>query len=80
MNVKIYTTPTCGWCGFTKAFFKEKHIEYKEFNVAEDHEAAHEMVAKSGQMGVPVIDIDGDVFIGFDKAGITYTLREKGVL
>ncbi|MBI2013286.1 MAG: glutaredoxin family protein [Candidatus Colwellbacteria bacterium] len=66
-NVTIYTTPTCVYCKMTKAFFKENNVEYTEKNVAGDPEAAKEMVEKSGQMAVPVIDIDGEMFVGFDK-------------
>lgn len=70
MDVRIYTTPTCHWCKIAKEYFKEKDIEYEEYNVAEDHDKAMEMVNKSGQRGVPVIDIDGQLIIGFDKETI----------
>ena len=66
-NVKIYTTPTCVYCKMTKQFFKENNISYAEKNVAEDEEARNEMVEKSGQMGVPVIDVDGTIIVGFDQ-------------
>lgn len=70
MDVRIYTTPTCHWCRVAKEYFKDKEIEYEEYNVAEDEEKATEMVNKSGQRGVPVIDIDGQLIIGFDKETI----------
>lgn len=73
-NVTIYTTPTCSWCKMTKAFFKEHNVEYQEKDVSTDQVAADEMVKKSGQMGVPVIDVDGNVVVGFDKAGLTQLL------
>ncbi len=70
MDVRIYTTPTCHWCKVAKEYFEDKEIEYEEYNVAEDEEKATEMVNKSGQRGVPVIDIDGQLIIGFDKETI----------
>lgn len=66
-NVTIYTTPTCHFCGATKEFFTDHGIKYSEINVAADHDAAEEMINKSGQMGVPVIDIDGQIVVGFNK-------------
>lgn len=66
-NITIYTTPTCIYCKMVKGFLKENNIEYTEKNVAEDAAAREEMIRESGQMGVPVVDIDGDRFVGFDK-------------
>ena len=66
-KVTIYTTPTCVYCKAAKAFFQENNVEYEEKNVAEDQEAQQVMVQKSGQMAVPVIDVNGDIVIGFDK-------------
>ena len=66
--VKVYSTATCPWCKKVKSFLTENRIEYQEFNVAEDKAARDEMISKSGQMGVPVIEIDGDIVIGFDQA------------
>lgn len=66
-NVKIYTTPSCVYCKMTKEFFKNNNVEYEEKDVATDAVAREEMIAKSGQMGVPVIDIDGKFIIGFDE-------------
>ena len=73
-NVKIYSTPACPYCTLAKDFFKENNVEFEEFNVAEDKEKAQEMMDKTGQMGVPVIDIDGKVIIGFDKEKIKEAL------
>jgi len=67
-NIVIYTTPTCPYCQQAKAFFKAKGVTYTEKNVAEDQAAAQEMIDKSGQMGVPVIDVDGKMVVGFDRA------------
>ena len=74
-NVTIYSTPTCPWCHRTKDFLKEKKIEFKDVDVSNDRDAANEMIEKSGQMGVPVIDIDGKIFVGFDKDGISRALN-----
>ena len=75
MIVKIYTTPTCPWCKKTKIFLKEKKVNYTEKNVAIDMKAREEMVQKTGQLGVPVIDINGNMVIGFDKMKIDQLLR-----
>lgn len=67
MSVKIYTTPTCVYCRMAKDFFKKYGVTYEEFNVAEDGKAREEMMNKSHQLGVPVIDIDNQIVVGFDK-------------
>lgn len=69
-TIKIYSTPTCVYCKLAKDYFTSKGIGYTEVNVAEDDAARDEMVEKSGQMGVPVIDIDGKIFVGFNKPEI----------
>ena len=66
-KIVMYTTPTCHFCVKAKSFLKEKGFDWEEINVAQDKEKAKEMVEKSGQMGVPVIDIDGTIIVGFDK-------------
>lgn len=75
MKVTIYSTPTCPYCVMAKEFFKEKGIEYTDYNVAEDQDKAKEMIKKSGQMGVPVIDIDGEIMVGFDKAKVEVLIK-----
>jgi glutaredoxin 3 len=65
--VTIYSTPTCHFCGMTKEFFKENHVEYTEHDVASDVEKRKEMIEKSGQMGVPVITIGENVIVGYDE-------------
>jgi glutaredoxin-like YruB-family protein len=70
MIIKIYTTSTCHWCKVTKDYFKSKGVSYVEYDVESDGEKASEMVRKSGQRGVPVIDIDGKIIIGFNKEAI----------
>lgn len=67
MDVKVYSTPTCPWCKRVKEFLGEKNIEFEDINVASNKEAAQEMMKKSGQMGVPVIDVDGQIMIGFNQ-------------
>lgn len=67
-NITIYSTPTCHYCQMAKAYLKEHGINYTEYNVASDLEKRKEMIDKSGQMGVPVIDIDGKIIVGFDEA------------
>ncbi len=73
-NVIIYSTPTCPYCIKAKKFLEEKGIEYDEKDVSSDTEAADEAVEKSGQMGVPVLDIEGEIIVGFDRAAISEAL------
>ena len=77
-TVKMYTTPTCVYCKMTKEFFAKNKVEYSEVNVAEDDAAREEMIQKSGQLGVPVIDVNGEIFIGFDKKGLSQALGISG--
>ncbi|MBD3359523.1 MAG: NrdH-redoxin [Candidatus Buchananbacteria bacterium] len=76
-KVIIYTTPTCPYCKQTKEYLKENEIEYQEMDVANDSAKAQEMIDKSGQMGVPVIDIEGEMIVGFDKEKIDKALDLK---
>lgn len=76
-KVKIYTTPSCVYCRMTKEFFKENKIEYEEKNVAADAAAREEMFSKSGQIGVPVIDIEGKFIVGFDESRLREALGIK---
>ena len=73
-NVKVYSTPTCPWCIRTKQFLKDNNIVFEDYDVGSDQAKADEMVAKSGQMGVPVIDIEGEIIVGFDKERIKTVL------
>ncbi len=75
MSVKIYTTPTCGYCTLAKQYFSSKHVSYTEYDVSRDVRMAEEMVRKSGQMGVPVIDINGRIIVGFNRPEIEKALR-----
>lgn len=74
-KVTIYTTPTCVYCKMAKAFFKEHNVLYGEKDVSVDTKAQEEMIAKSNQLGVPVIDIDGQVTVGFDKERLSKLLN-----
>lgn len=64
-HVIVYSTPTCPYCVKAKDYLKEKGVEYQDVDVSSDRAAAMEMIEKSGQMGVPVIDIGGDIVVGF---------------
>ena len=76
-NVIVYSTTVCPWCHKAKDFLKANKIPFKDVNVQEDQKAAQEMVEKSGQMGVPVIDIDGQIIVGFNKSAISKALKIK---
>ncbi len=73
-SVKVYSTSTCPWCIQVKQFLKENNIEFQNLDVSGDQLAADEMMAKTGQMGVPVLDIGGEIIIGFDKEKIKLAL------
>lgn len=64
-SVTVYSTPTCPYCVMAKNYFKQNNVQYTDFDVSRDQNAAREMVDKTGQMGVPVIDIDGKIIVGF---------------
>jgi len=75
MTVTVYSTPTCPYCAMLKSYLKENKVKFTDINVAEDREKAQEMIDKSGQMGVPVADINGKMIIGFDKPAIQRELK-----
>ena len=74
-KVIIYGTLTCPWCYKVKDFLKQNKIKFEDKNVAEDDSAREEMIEKSGQMGVPVLDIDGKIIVGFDQEAIKKALK-----
>ena len=74
-KVKIYTTSTCPWCVKTKEFLKANNIFYEEINISLDEKARNEMFEKSGQLGVPVTDVEGTIIVGFDKEGLKKALK-----
>ena len=74
-NVKVYSTPSCPWCTVAKDFLKKHKVEFEEVDVSVDDGAALEMETKSGQNGVPVIDIDGKVIVGYDEQALRKLLK-----
>ena len=75
MGVKVYSTKFCPYCKMAKDFLKDKKIPFEEVNVQENQEAARQMIEKSGQAGVPVIEIDGQIVIGFNVEQIKKLLK-----
>jgi glutaredoxin 3 len=76
-KVKVYSTPVCPWCTKAKNFLKEHDVEFEDIDVSRDHDAAREMIEKSGQTGVPVIMIDSEIIVGFDRERIAKLLDIK---
>ena len=76
MKIKIYTTKTCPHCIALKKYFKEKGVEFKNLDVEDSDKAKEEMIEKSGQMGVPVIDINGKIIVGFDREKLEKILKK----
>jgi len=74
-NVLIYTTPSCTYCRTAKSYFQQHDIDYTEIDVSRDRAKAQELVDKSGQTGVPVIEVDGEIIIGFDKRRLARALH-----
>ena len=77
MHVTVYSTSTCPFCKLTKAFLLEHKMDFTDIDVMNDQEKAREMIQKSGQMGVPVTDIDGQIVIGFDQKKLKELLMIK---
>ena len=75
--IKLYTTPTCVYCKNLKEYFKSNGILYEEVDVSKNEEDLQEMIKISNQMGVPVVDIDGQIVVGFDKVKIDKILNIK---
>lgn len=74
MTVKVYTSPTCTWCTKLKDYLTKKGVEFEAIDVSKDRAVVKELVAKTGQMGVPVTEIEGEYIIGFDKEKINAKL------
>lgn len=74
-KIKIYSTQTCPYCVMAKEFLKNNKIKFEELDVSKDKKAAEEMVKKSGQYGVPVIEVDGKIIIGFDREALKKALK-----
>jgi len=75
IKITVYGTSTCPYCRMTREYLKEKKVAFTDINVGEDKAKAQEMIDKSGQMGVPVIDIGGKIIVGFDKAALDRELK-----
>ena len=73
-KVTVYSTSTCPWCIRVKQFLSENNIPFDNYDVSSDQAKAEEMIQKSGQMGVPVVDIGGEIIVGFDKEKIKTSL------
>lgn len=76
-NVLVYSTSTCPWCHKAMDFLRDHKIEFQEVNVQEHPERAEEVIQKSGQMGVPVIDVDGKIIVGFNERALRQLLNIK---
>ena len=76
-KVKVYSTQTCPYCHAAKDFLKENKIDFEDIDASKNQDAAQEMIEKSGQMGVPVIDINGTIIVGFDKDAMKKALKLK---
>lgn len=77
-KILVYTTPTCYWCQVAKQYLAARGIPYTEIDVSRDRTAAAEIVRKSGQTGVPVVEIDGEIIVGFDQKRIDQLLGLGG--
>ena len=75
MNVKVFTTKTCPYCDMLKNYLKQNNIDFQDIDVSADYNAAMEMIKLSGQRGVPVADINGNVVVGFDQGRINQLLN-----
>lgn len=75
--ITIYTTPTCAFCHMAKNYFKSQGLEYKEIDVAREPTGAQMLIEKSGQLGVPVIDVDGKIIVGFNRPALEMVLQDN---
>lgn len=75
----VYTTPNCPYCKALKSFLKELGLDFKEVDVSNDPKAARELILKSGQAGVPVLEVEGEIIVGFDREAVLEALRKVGV-
>ncbi len=76
-NVTVYSTPTCPFCIKIKQFLKKNNVEFQEIDVSADHDKAKELMEKSGQAGVPVTEVDGEMAIGYDVTKLRELLNIK---
>jgi glutaredoxin 3 len=80
VKVKVYSTSWCAFCHQAKEYFKSKNVAFKDVNVEEDQNAARAMIEKTGQMGVPVIEIGDHIIIGYDRPKIDAALQTAGLI
>ncbi|MFZ5911211.1 MAG: glutaredoxin family protein [Chloroflexota bacterium] len=73
-RVIVFSTPTCSFCNMAKKYFREKGVRFRDVDVSRDPSAARDMLRRSGQSGVPVIDIGGKIIVGFDRPKINKLL------
>lgn len=76
-KIRVFSTPTCPYCITLKEYLKDKGFEIEDIDVSQDQKSLDEMIEKSGQMGVPVVDIDGNIIVGFDKEKVNQLLNIK---
>jgi len=76
-KIRVFSTPACPYCVTLKEYLKQHNIEFEDIDVSEDMKAQKEMIEKSEQMGVPVVEIDGQIIIGFDREKISKILNIK---
>lgn len=74
-KVRVYSTPACPYCVMLKDFLKERGVKFEDIDVSRDQKKAREMVEKSGQMGVPVVEINGKIIVGFDREALEKELE-----
>lgn len=73
-KVIVYSTPTCPYCMYAKEYFKKNNVPFEDVDVSRDRARAEEMIVKSGQMGVPVIDINGEILVGYQPEAFAQLL------
>lgn len=76
MSVAVYYTPSCSYCRMVKDWLRNRNIRFEEYNVASDLARADEMIRKTGQMGVPVTDLNGRLVIGYNVPELERALRQ----
>lgn len=76
-KIRIFSTPSCPYCVTLKEFLKENNFDFEDIDVSQDQTALEEMIKKSGQTGVPIVEIDGQIIIGFDREKIVKLLKIK---
>ena len=76
-KIRIFSTPACPYCVTLKEFLKENNVAFEDIDVSQDQTALEEMIKKTGQTGVPVVDIDGEIIVGFDREKIVKLLNIK---